>query len=147
MHWGLRPYSVPSLVESSHKHVQYLKGLLSLESVRHHRTWKDPLEEVYHPSLLEDFMYIKVFQRTDASRHTGRNPFKSLDVAIKVKEKSSLIYASNVKSAFQKERTEVPTRTWNKFSKITDIGTELHKKELFFFLKKRAFLVKLLLWS
>lgn len=63
MNLGLRPYSLPSLAEFSHKHVQYLKGLLSLETVRHNviRTCEDPLEEVYHPSLLGDLMCIKVF--------------------------------------------------------------------------------------
>lgn len=141
MNLDLRPYSVPSLAEFSHKHVQFLKGLLSLETVRHNiiRTWQDPLEEVYHPSLLGDFMYIKVFQRTDACHHVGRDPFKCSDTAIKVKEKSSWIHASNVKLSSQEEGTEVPTRTWNKCSRITDIGIELNKKELFFFLRKELF--------
>lgn len=58
MNLGQRSCSVPDLTESSHKHVQYFKGVLSsLEVLRHKviRTLKGP-PEVYHPYWLAQFV-------------------------------------------------------------------------------------------
>lgn len=47
MNFGLRPYPMSNLTESSHNHIQYLKVFISsLETVTHKvlRTWNNPLE-------------------------------------------------------------------------------------------------------